>query len=222
MRARTLVAGGMLLGICGSLPVSAAGGDKRPDLDLAGGGDLMPGTKCKKATMPKWVVDAALNTASLPDAGYKVTLPKGYAARLERHDLVVLTAPSEIGAVRPTFEIFVSPICKSYDGPTVAGRIAARTLSGLSEPKATAARVKNGRWSGGLGGPVGRSLILFDVAIATSQGERKLVLYVTDLGEAKTFGVHAAAACPSPGAPGTTGPCEETYFAMLKSTEAEK
>ncbi len=131
----------------------------------------------------------------------------------------VVECRPEIGGVRPTFELFVSPICKSYDGPTVAGRIAARTLSELSEPKATATRVKNGRWSAGLGGPVGRSLILFDVAIATSQGERKLVLYVTDLGEAKAFGVHAAAACPSPGA---AGPCEETYFAMLKSTEAEK
>jgi len=38
-------------------------------------------------------------------------------------------------------------------------------------------------------------------------------------GEAKTFGVHAAAACPSAGPAGTTGPCEATYNAMLKSTE---
>jgi hypothetical protein len=222
MWARALAAGGILLGICGLRPGAAAGGDKRPEPDLTSRHDLMPGTKCKKATMPKWVVDTARNTASLPDAGYHVTLPKGYAARLERPDLVVVTAPSATEGLRPTFELFVSPICKSYDGPAVAGRIAARTLSEVSEPKTTATQVKNGRWSAGLGGPVGRSLILFDVAIATSQGARKLVLYVTDLGEAKSFGVHAAAACASPGAPGTSGPCEETYFAMLKSTEPEK
>jgi hypothetical protein len=222
MRARAMAAGGLLLGIFCSRPAATAGGDKRPDPDLTAGRDLMAGTKCKKATMPKWVVDAARNTASLPNADYRVVLPRGYAARLERPDLVVVTAPSATGGIRPTFELFVSPICKSYDGPTVAGRIAARTLSEISEPKETATKVKNGRWSAGLGGPVGRSLILFDVAIATSQGERKLVLYVTDLGEAKSFGIHAAAACDSPGSPGTTGPCEETYFAMLKSTETEK
>jgi hypothetical protein len=222
MGAQALAAGGILLGICGSLPVASGGGDKRPDPDLTAGRDLMPGTRCKKATMPKWVIDATRNTASLPGAGYQVTLPRGYAARLERPDLVVVTAPAEIGGVRPTFELFVSPLCKSYDGPTVAGRIAARTLSGVLEPKATATQVKDGRWSAGLGGPVGRSLILFDVAVAASQGQRKLVLYVTDLGEANSFGVHAAAACPSPSAPGTDSPCEETYFAMLKSTDAKK
>ena len=222
MRVRAMMAGGILLGIGSAIPVAAVGDGKRPESDLTVGRELMPGTKCKRAAMPRWVVDAARNTASLQEAGYQVTLPKGYAASLERPDLVVVTAPSGNGGVRPTFELFVSPICKSYDGPTVAGRVAARTLSEWSEPKATARQVKNGRWSAGLGGPVGRSLILFDVAIATGRGERKLVLYVTDLGEAKTFGVHAAAACPSAGPPDAEGPCEETYFAMLKSTEAAK
>lgn len=217
-----MVAGVILFATCGVLRIAVAGSDKPPDPDLTAGRDLMPGARCKKATMPKWVIDAARNTASLPDAGYHVTLPKGYAARLERPDLVVVSAPSETGGIRPTFELFVSPICKSYDGPAVAGRIAARTLSAVQESKATAKQVKDGRWSGGLGGPVGRSLILFDVAVATRQGERKLVLYVTDLGEAKSFGVHATAGCPSSGPPGTDGPCEETYFAMLKSTEPTK
>lgn len=77
MWARAMAVGGiLLLTLCGSFPAAAAAGDKRFGPDPTAGRDLMPGTKCKKATMPRWVVDAARNTASIPDAGYKVTLPR--------------------------------------------------------------------------------------------------------------------------------------------------
>jgi hypothetical protein len=218
--ARTaLLAGAVAVAI--GTPAVAADGDK-PAPDLTAGRDLLPGTKCKKAAMPAWTLGADQRTAQITGAPYRVTVPPGFTARLERPDLVVVTAAQSADGVRPTFELFVSPLCKSYDAPKVSQRLAARGLSGLLPPPATAAQVAKGRWSGGLGGPVGVSLILYDVEVKTDKGARKLVLYVTDTGSTKTFGIHGAAVCPSPGSPAKTGPCEESYFALLQSATGAK
>ena len=202
----------------GGVPAATA----PPPPNLTAGLDLLPGKRCKKAAMPTWTLGSDQRQAMLAIADYAVSLPAGFSARLERPDLVVVSASESAQGVRPVFELFVSPICKSYDGPTVARRIAARGLTELLAPQATEAQVEKGRWSGGLGGPVGVSLILYDVALTTENGERKLVLYVTDLGATKTFGIHAAAVCPSSGSPTKQGPCEETYFALLKSAGAAR
>lgn len=190
--------------------------------NLSAGRAILPGVKCKKASMPAWTYSAGEHQARISGLDYQVRLPAGWLARVERPELVVVSAPQSARGVRPVFELFVSPICESYDAPTVAQRIAARGLTQLLAVEATAAQVRDGRWSGGLGGPVGVSLILYDVALKTAQGERKLTLYVTDLGATKTFGIHASAVCPSAGSPSDEGPCEKSYFAMLQSAGAAK
>jgi hypothetical protein len=202
-------------------PAFAAHGDKqetdKPGTDPTAGRDLMPGTKCKKAAMPAWTLAADQRGAEIAGANYHVSFPPGFTARLERPGLVVVTAAKSSDGVRPTFELFVSPLCKSYDAPKVSQRIAARGLTELLPPQATAAQVAKGRWSGGLGGPVGVSVIFYDVGVKTDKGERKLVLYVTDVGSTQTFGIHGAAVCPSPGSLAKQGPCEDSYFALLQS-----
>ncbi|MCB7087303.1 hypothetical protein, partial [Gordonibacter urolithinfaciens] len=68
------------------------------------------------------------------------------------------------------------------------------------------------------GGPVGRSIILFDVSLTTPRGKQILVLYGTDYGESKFVGVHAAAACPKQRAGDRVQTdCEKAYFEMLAS-----
>ena len=193
-----------------------------PAINLSAGREILPGVKCKKASLPAWTYAAGEHRARISGVDYQVRLPAGWQARVERPELVVVSSPQSAGGVRPVFELFVSPICKSYDAPTVAQRIAARGLTELLAVEATAAQVRDGRWSGGLGGPVGVSLILYDVALETGKGERKLTLYVTDLGETKSFGVHASAVCPSAGSPSDEGPCEKSYFAMLQSAGPAK
>jgi hypothetical protein len=81
-------------------------------------------------------------------------------------------------------------------------------------------QVAHGSWSGGLGGPVGVSIILYDVSVKTPKGERLVVLYMTDLGETSTVGIHAAGVCPKQTVGNHDfGPCEKAYFAMLESTQ---
>jgi hypothetical protein len=212
----------LALALVAALGVPAAAEGDKPASDLTAGRDLMPGTKCKKAAMPTWTLAADQQSAQITGAPYRVTLPPGFTARLERPDLVVVTAAKSADGVRPTFELFVSPLCKSYDAPKVSQRIAARGLTELLPPQATAAQVAKGRWSGGLGGPVGVSVIFYDVGVKTDKGERKLVLYVTDVGTTQTYGIHGAAVCPSPGSPAKLGPCEESYFALLQSATGAK
>jgi len=188
-----------------------------PVVDLSTGRELLPGDKCTKSSLPAWTYASGKHAARISGVDYEVRLPVGWQARIERPELMVISAPQSAGGVRPVFELFVSPICKSYKGPLVAQRIAARGLTELLAVEATAAQVRDGRWSAGLGGPVGRSLILSDVALKTGKGERKLTLYVTDLGSTKTFGIHASAVCPSAGSASNDGPCDKSYFAMLQS-----
>ena len=52
----------------------------------------------------------------------------------------------------------------------------------------------------------------------TEKGDRTVVLYSTQLGESKNFGLHAAAVCPKKGE-GKLGACEKTYFDMLGKAE---
>ena len=219
---RTAIFAALVASVGVGTPAAFAADPAPPPYDFTGGRALLPGTGCKKEPMPAWTVAADQRTAQITGAAYRLMMPPGFTARLERPDLVVVSAVKAVDGVRPTFELFVSPLCKSYDAPKGAQRIAARSLTELLAPKATAAQVEKGRWSGGMGGPVGVSLILFDVAVKTDKGERKLVLYVTEAGATKTFGIHAAAACPSPGSPAKQGPCEDSYFALLKSATGTK
>lgn len=100
------------------------------------------------------------------------------------------------------------------------GRLAARGRLGLLAPAAAMRQVLGGNWRGGLGGPVGESVFLTDVALRTVKGERIVDLYETDLGDTTTFGVHSAAVCPKdPSQQVMESACENTYFAMLKSTQ---
>jgi hypothetical protein len=183
------------------------------------GAELLPGTSCSKAKMPNLQYDSGEHRIQLAGGGFKMRLPKGWSATLERPDLVVVSAAVSVEGVRPVFEVFVSPVCKTYDGSTVNQRVAARGLIELSPPSATMDQVKKGSWTMGLGGPVGQNLVLKDVALKTEKGERTLVLYSTQLAESKTFGLHAAAACPKKAAEEGLCACEKTYFDMLEKAD---
>ena len=183
------------------------------------GAELSPGTSCSKAKMPSFQYDPGAHRIQLVGGGLKMRLPKGWSATLERPDLVVVSAATSVEGVRPVFEVFVSPVCKTYDGPSVNRRVAARGLIELLPPNATMDQVKKGSWSMGLGGPVGQNLVLKDVALKTEKGERTVVLYSTQLGETKTFGLRAAAVCPKKAAEEGLGACERTYFDMLEKAE---
>ena len=180
------------------------------------GAELSPGTSCSKAKMPSFHYDPSEHRIQLAGGGFKMRLPKGWSATLERPDLVVVSAAASVEGVRPVFEVFVSPVCKSYDGPTVNQRIAARGLIELLPANATIDQVKKGSWAMGLGGPVGQNLVLKNVALKTAKGERTVVLYSTQLADSKTFGLHAAAVCPKKAAEESLGACEKTYFDMLE------
>jgi hypothetical protein len=98
--------------------------------------------------------------------------------------------------------------------------VAARGLTELLPAEETTAQIAGGQWNVGLGGQVGQSLILQDVVLKTKKGERALVLYATQLGDAKSFGLRASAVCPKPGKKeGPLGKCEKTYFDMLAKAE---
>ena len=183
------------------------------------GAELLPGTSCSKAKMPSLQYDRGEHRIQLAGGGFKMRLPKGWSATLERPDLAVVSAAVSVEGVRPVFEVFVSPVCKTYDGSTVNQRVAARGLIELSPPSATMDQVKKGSWTMGLGGPVGQNLVLKNVALKTEKGERTLVLYSTQLAESKTFGLHAAAACPKKAAEEGLGACEKTYFDTLEKAD---
>jgi hypothetical protein len=183
------------------------------------GAELLPGTSCSKAKMPSLQYDPGQHRIQLAVGGFKMRLPKGWSATLERPDLVVVSAAVSVEGVRPVFEVFVSPVCKTYDGSTVNQRVAARGLIELSPPSATMDQVKKGSWTMGLDGPVGQNLVLKNVALKTEKGERTVVLYSTQLAESKTFGLHAAAACPKKAAEEGLGACEKTYFDMLEKAD---
>ena len=183
------------------------------------GAELLPGTDCSKAKMPSLQYISGEHRIQLAGGGFKMRLPKGWSATLERPDLVVVSAAVSVEGVRPVFEIFVSPVCKTYDGPSVNRRVAARGLIELLPPNATMDQVKKGSWAMGLGAPVGRNLVLKNVALKTEKGERTVVLYSTQLGDSKTFGLHAAAVCPKKGIEEGLGACEKTYFDMLEKAD---
>ena len=183
------------------------------------GADLSPGTNCSKEKVPSLQYDPSEHRIRLAGGGFKLRLPKGWSATLERPDLVVVSAAASVEGVRPVFELFVSPVCKTYDGPSVNRRIAARGLIELLPANATMDQVGKGSWTMGLGGPVGRNLVLKNVALKTEKGERTVILYSTQLGESKTFGMHAAAVCPKKATEEGLGACEKTYFDMLEKAE---
>ena len=178
--------------------------------------DLMPGTDCTTAKMPELKYDKDEHQVRLANGGFKMRLPKGWKVELERPDLAVITSPESSKGVRPVFEMFVSPVCKKYESFVVHQRVASRGLSELLPTADTVEQIKNGHWNVGLGGQVGQNLILQDVILKTKKGERALVVYATQLGDAKSFGLRAAAVCPKPGKKeGSLGKCEKTYFDML-------
>jgi hypothetical protein len=183
------------------------------------GAELLPGTTCNKAKLPSLQYDPGEHRVQLVGGGFKMRLPRGWSATLERPDLVVVSAAASVEGVRPVFEVFVSPVCKSYDGTSVHRRVAARGLIELLPPNATMDQVKKGSWSMGLGGPVGQNLVLKNVALKTAKGDRTVVLYSTQLADSKTFGLHAAAVCPKKTAEEGLGACEKTYFDMLEKAD---
>jgi hypothetical protein len=182
--------------------------------------DLMPGTDCTTAKMPALKYDDAEHQVELAAGGFKMRLPKGWKAELERADLAVITSSDSNKGVRPVFEMFVSPVCKKYESFVVHRRVASRGLVELLPKEETVEQIKNGHWNVGLGGQVGQSLILQDVVIKTKKGERAVIVYATQLGDAKNFGLRAAAVCPKPGKKeGPLGKCEKTYYDMLTKAE---
>jgi hypothetical protein len=182
--------------------------------------DLMPGTDCTAAKMPELKYDMAEHRVELANGGFRMRLPKGWKFELERPDLVVITSPESSKGVRSVFEMFVSPVCKKYESFVVHQRVAARGLSELLPAADTTEQIKNGHWNVGLGGQVGQNLILENVTLKTKKGERVIVVYATQLGDAKNFGLRAAAVCPKPGKKeGPLGRCEKTYYDMLGKAE---
>ncbi len=182
--------------------------------------DLMPGTDCTTAKMPALTYDRDEHRVRLANGGFKMRLPKGWKVELERADLAVITSPESNKGVRPVFEMFVSPVCKKYESFVIHRRVAARGLVELLPTEETIAQIVNGHWNVGLGGQVGQNLILQDVTLKTKKGERTVVVYATQLGDAKTFGLRTAAVCPKPGKKeGPLGKCEKTYFDMLARAE---
>jgi hypothetical protein len=182
--------------------------------------DLMPGTDCTTAKMPELKYDIDEHRVQLANGGFKMRLPKRWKVELERADLAVITSPDSNKGLRPVFELFVSPVCKKYESFVVHRRVAARGLVELLPTEETIAQIANGHWNVGLGGQVGQNLILQDVTLKTKKGERRVIVYATQLGDAKSFGLRAAAVCPKPGKKeGPLGKCEKTYFDMLAKAE---
>jgi hypothetical protein len=181
---------------------------------------VLPGTDCAKVTLPTWTYDASDRRIRLSDDGVAFRVPSGWSATIEQPNLVVVSSPAPTTGARPTFEVFASPVCKTYDVPRVHERVAARAMKGVLAPDEAKRQVAQGRWSAGLGGPVGRSIILFDVTLNTTRGKQILVLYGTDYGESEDVGVHAAAACPKERlGDHEQNACEKAYFEMLDSAD---
>jgi hypothetical protein len=193
--------------------------DGQPSIDWKG--EVMTGHGCKKGKVPGLHYDDKMNAIVLDGGGFALRVPKGWSVTSERPNLMLLWTSARADGVRPVFEVFVTPKCKQVDALMASQRVAARALAGLAPSEAIIEQVAKGKWGAGLGGPVGTSLILFDVVLTTPKGERTMVLYSTDVGDGKTFTIRAAAACPREVAKEKGfGACEETYFEMLK-TDAE-
>jgi hypothetical protein len=184
---------------------------------FAATGDLLPGSDCSTELLPWWRYEVAGHRVRLSSGGISLALPANWKARIDRPDLVVVSAPASVNGVLPSFEIFVSPICKKYETPRVHARAAARGFFEIMSPDETVDQVTRGRWSAGLGGAVGRSIILVDVTLRTARGDRVVALYATDVADSNGFGIHASAICPKEHVGQLPGACEESYFAMLKS-----
>jgi hypothetical protein len=203
-----------------SIPAQASPVLPQPADPPGTGSDLMPGTDCTTAKLPELKYDQDEHQVRLAQGGFKMRLPKGWKAALERPTLAVITAPESSKGVRPVFEMFVSPVCKKYESFIVHRRVAARGLAELLPAEETVEQIKNGHWNVGLGGQVGQNLILENVTLKTKKGDRALVVYATQLGDAKNFGLRAAAVCPKPGKKeGPLGKCEKTYYDMLAKAE---
>jgi hypothetical protein len=182
--------------------------------------DLMPGTDCTTAKMPELRYDSEAHRLRLANGGFTMGLPQGWKVELERPELAVITSPESNKGVRPVFEMFVSPVCKKYESFVVHRRVAARGLSELLPVEDTMAQIRNGHWNVGLGGQVGQNLVLLDVIVKTKKGGRAVIVYATQLGDAKSFGLRASAVCPKPGKKeGPLGKCEKIYFDMLAKAE---
>ncbi len=182
--------------------------------------DLMPGTDCTTAKMPELKYELDEHQVRLVMGGFKMRLPKGWKVEQERPDLVVMMSPKSSKGVRSVFEMFVSPVCKKYESFVVHQRVAARGLAELLPAEDTVAQIKDGHWNVGLGGQVGQNLILENVSLKTKKGQRAVVVYATQLGDAKNFGLRASAVCPKAGKKeGPLGKCEKIYYDMLGKAE---
>jgi hypothetical protein len=187
-----------------------------PSIDWKG--ELMTGHVCKKGKVPGLHYDNKQNTIALDGGGFALRVPKGWHVASERPSLMLVWTTASADGVRPVFEVFVTPKCKQADAFMASGRVAARALAGLAPSDTIFEQVTKGKWGAGLGGPVGTSIILFDVELKTPKGERTMVLYSTDVGDGKTFTIRAAAGCPREVAKEKGyGPCEQTYFDILKT-----
>lgn len=179
-------------------------------------GPILTGTNCTTDDLPSWILDRDHHRMTLSaDPSLSIALAEGWSADLEHPQLLVLRAPVAEQGFRPTFELFIGPVCERVDGPSVLGRIAARAWFGTRTPESTAREVSEGKWSASLGG-IGRSLIL-EVELDTPAGPREASLYFTDYGRAQTFAIYAAAACPGPVPPiESEGQCQQRYRALLE------
>jgi hypothetical protein len=207
------------LALAEGVPTKSGAGapDAPPSIDWRG--ELMTGHGCKKGKVPGLHLDGKQNAIALDGGGFSLRVPKDWSAASERPNLVLVWGAAGADGVRPFFEVFVTPKCKQVDALMASGRVAARALAGLAPSAAIIDQVAKGKWNAGLGGEVGMSIILYDVALTTPKGERPMVLYSTDLGSGKTFTIRAAAACPRQIAKEVgLGPCELTYFDMLKTS----
>jgi len=183
-------------------------------------GDVMTGRGCTKGKVPGLRHDDKHDTIALDGGGFVLRVPKDWHVASERPNLMVAWTAARSDGVRPVFEVFVTPKCKQVDALMASGRVAARALASLAPSEAIIGQVTKGKWDAGLGGPVGISLILFDVDLKTAQGDRPMVLYSTNVASGKTFTIRAAAACPRTVAKEQgLGPCEQTYFDMLKTAQ---
>lgn len=179
-------------------------------------GPILSGSNCTSAELPTWILDDAEHRVALStDAAFTVDLAPGWSAELEQPQLLVLRAPNREQGFRPTFELFIAPVCDSVYGPAVLGRVAARAWFGTRTPDSTMHAVTEGTWPASLGGIL-RSLVL-EVELDTPAGPQAASLYFTDYGRAETFAILAAAACPGPVPPvASERPCQSRYRAMLE------
>lgn len=199
-------------------PAFAPAADGPPSIGWKG--DVMTGRGCAKGKVPGLHYDDRQNTISLDGGGFVLRVPKDWHVASERPHLMVAWTAARSDGVRPAFEVFVTPKCKQADALMASARVAARALASIAPAEGTIEQVTKGKWDAGLGGPVGTSLILFDVGLKTAQGDRAMVLYSTSVASGKTFTIRAAAGCPRTVAKEQgLGPCEQTYFDMLKTAQ---